>query len=333
MTDFQCHDATSRADHVIDLDLPEEKRWDQVIRVEARAARRLAHEALEGTPLPRLVLQGAGALLRQRYISSGGRYVAEMDAWARGLGLTSGEATLLNCAFELSHIVDIGHLGCTAGVIPHAHGGPVHVRNLDWPLTRIGQATRLLDFRRGKRSFYAVGVLGFVGVLSGMLPGRYSVTINWAPSTRMPGFDFGPAFLLREVLETTDSFDAALAGLRDTPLSAPAFFTLCGSTPNQACVIERTRTRARVRRAGGEVITQANHHVAPALTAANAGLEDLADSGQRAASLKRLLRRSATTGDLNTLAGCLDHAPVLNAETRQQMAFRPATGEVMLWRR
>jgi hypothetical protein len=38
-----------------------------------------------------------------------------------------------------------------------------------------------------------------------MLPHAYSVTINWAPPAAFPCFNFGPAFLLREVLETCDT--------------------------------------------------------------------------------------------------------------------------------
>ena len=39
-----------------------------------------------------------------------------------------------------------------------------------------------------------------VGVLSGMLPGAYSATINWAPPARAPTFRFGPTFLLRDAM-------------------------------------------------------------------------------------------------------------------------------------
>ena len=99
--------------------------------------------------------------------------------------------------------------GCTAGVRWLDGLGMVHLRTLDWPLATMGQATRFFRFQRGAREFVSVGVPGQVGVLSGMLPGGYSVTINWAPPIGRPSFDFGPTFLLRDTLETCDRYDDA----------------------------------------------------------------------------------------------------------------------------
>src|SRR5271163_3036200 len=101
----------------------------------------------------------------------------------------------------------------------------IHVRNLDWPLATMGAATRVFRFRRGAREFVSVGVPGHVGVLSGMLPNAYSVTINWAPPAGFPTFDFGPACLLRDTLETCDDYESAVATLTQTRLSTSVFFT------------------------------------------------------------------------------------------------------------
>lgn len=60
--------------------------------------------------------------------------------------------------------------------------------------------------------------------LSGMVPGGYSATIDYAPPTFMPGFDFGPLFLLRHVFETCDTYDDACYTLSHTKLSANVLF-------------------------------------------------------------------------------------------------------------
>ena len=86
-------------------------------------------------------------------------------------------------SYELSHLRVPKLLGCTAGVRWNDGLGMVHLRTLDWPLPSITEATRLFRFRRGSREFVVVGACGHVGVLSGMLPKAYSVTINWAPPT------------------------------------------------------------------------------------------------------------------------------------------------------
>jgi predicted choloylglycine hydrolase len=243
---------------------------------------------------------------------------------------------MLNCAYELSHLRWPGIFGCTAGVRWVEGLGMVHVRNLDWPLPSIGEATRLFRFRKGTREFVAVGACGHVGVLSGMLPRAYSVTINWAPPASLPTFDFGPTFLLRETLEKRDSFDAAVHTLEKTPLSTSVFFTVCGTEPGQACVIERTQRQAAVRPMTGPVLVQANHHVAKQFTKNNktlAEVEDTSfekDSESRTAALGGALSEIGSSASLDEVARTLSLDPVLNQYTCQRMVFCPRTAEVQV---
>jgi hypothetical protein len=139
--------------------------------------------------------------------------------------------------------------------------GIVHVRNLDSPLAAMGPATRLFHFRRGAREFVSVGVPGHVGVLPGMLPRAYSVTINWAPPAAFPTFDFGPGFLFRDTLETCDSYESAVETLTHKQLSTGVFFAVCGTDKDQARVIERTQRAAALRSMAGTVLIQSNRHV------------------------------------------------------------------------
>ncbi|MCK5806215.1 MAG: hypothetical protein KAI66_25510, partial [Lentisphaeria bacterium] len=254
----------------------------------------------------------------------------ELEAWAEALGYPLREVIMLNCSYEMSHVGG-GVLGCTAGVRWVPGLGMVHLRNMDWPLKNIGAATRVFEFHHGERVFYAVGISGFVGVLSGMLPGGYSVTINWAPPVDRPRFDFGPAFLLRAVFEECDTYEEAVQVLRDTPLASPVFFTVCGVKKGQACVIERTRGDAVVRKFKAPVLAQGNHHVARKFRSHNWDEELVEDSQGRVACMEEELGRRSR-GSLDELAACLDVEPVLNEESYQQMAFCPRTGEMKVWR-
>jgi hypothetical protein len=245
--------------YTIDLGNAEAKRWEEVIAHEKTAAGRLVQEASRQFERVPELLRRVFAHLYQR---SGGLYRGEITSWAEALGVSVGTVTILNCAYELSHLRWPKLFGCTAGVRWVDGLGMVHVRSLDWPLATMGAATRLFRFRRRAREFVSVGVPGQAGVLSGMLPQAYSVTINWAPPVAFPSFDFGPAFLLRDTLETCDGYDAAVRTLSETRLSTSVFFTVCGTAQDQACVIERTQREAVVRRLTGPVLVQANHHVA-----------------------------------------------------------------------
>lgn len=322
----------------IDLELDESERWAGVIGADGTSARRVARESLSDLPA---IVRALGGVFRATYAWSGGRYVGEIDAWAEALGLGRGEATLLQCSYELSHSSGFlsglpGRIfGCTAAVGWVPSLGMVHVRSLDWPLRGIGPATRLFRFRRGPRAFVSVGIAGFVGVLSGMLPGAYSVTINWAPPVERPGFGFGPAFLLREVLEECDSYEEAVHVLRTTPLASSVFFVVCGTRRGQACVIERTRDDASVRRAARPWLVQANHHVARRFAARNAAFDrlgmDVEESVERQRALEERLATGPTRTTLARVATSLEVDPVFNGDTHQHMAFCPRSGQVRVW--
>jgi hypothetical protein len=320
-------------EYVIDLTKSESERWAHVIAKEKEVARRLVDEAAKEFEKVPEVLRW---IFAHAYQVMGGLYQDEIAAWAKGISASLGTATMLNCAYELSHLRWPKFLGCTAGVRWIDGLGMVHVRTLDWPLPSIAAATRLFRFRRGAREFIVVGACGHVGVLSGMLPGAYSVTINWAPPAGFPTFDFGPTFLLRDALEKCDTFDTVVKTLRDTRLSTSVFFTVCGLEKGQACVIERTQREAIVRPLKDGVVAQANHHVAQKFIKNNKTLAEVeeetfeADSVCRIEALDRALREAGSCS-LEQLTDLLNQPPVFNQYTCQQMIFCPTTGTVNVW--
>jgi hypothetical protein len=323
-------------EYVIDLSKKEAARWSEVIAQERASARRLVEEAAHEFEKVPEVLRWVFAHL---YQIMGGFYQAEIAAWAEGIGVSLGTATMLNCAYELSHLRRPKFLGCTAGVRWIDGLGMVHLRTLDWPLPSIAGATRLFRFRQGSREFLVIGACGHVGVLSGMLPGVYSVTINWAPPAGFPTFDFGPTFLLRDTLEKCVSFEEAVKTLRDTRLSTSVFFTICGAEKGQACVIERTQREAVIRPIKDGVVAQANHHIADRFIKNNKTLAEVeeesfeADSVCRMETLGRALRESSCACSLDEIANFLNQPPLLNQYTCQQMIFCPTTGAVCIWPR
>jgi predicted choloylglycine hydrolase len=322
--------------YTIDLDTPEADRWADVIAAEKTSAGKLIQRAAADIErVPRVCRWGFGKL----YQAFGGLYQGEIKAWAAGLGVTAGTATMLNCLYELSHLPN--PFGCTAGIRWLDGCGMVHVRTLDWPIDGMGEATRLFRFRRANREFVAVGVPGQVGVLSGMLPGASSVTINWAPPAAFPTFDFGPTFLLRDVLETCDTYASAVETLERTQLSTSVFFTVCGVERNQACVVERTQRRAAVRPLNGPVLVQANHHIADAFAKNNDAILkvppeeevfSLDGSTKRVNILESALATLPADCSLEDTVHALDIPTVLNSQTCQKMVFCPRTGELKVWR-
>lgn len=321
-------------EYVIDLERSEETRWADVIAAEQPTASRLIERAADDIArVPRVCRWAFGKL----YQAFGGLYQGEIKAWADALGVSAGTATMLNCLYELSHLP----FCCTAGIRRLDGYGLVHVRTLDWPIAGMGRATRLFRFRRGSREFLSIGVPGQVGILSGMLPKGYSVTINWAPPAGLPTFDFGPSFLLRDVLESCDSYSAAVEVLARTSLSASVFFTVCGVEPEEACVIERTRRDVAIRPINGHTLVQANHHFATQFVSNNEAIRkmppeeevfSLDGSTKRVNILQAGLEALPANCTLQGATEPLGIPTVLNSQTCQKMVFCPRTGEVKVWR-
>jgi len=342
---------------IVDLTLPPEQRWEHVIATDLDAARMLLksgwqdaiEEGARQSGRPRWVLEAAAAMARgplhAAYRASRGRYLPEIYAWADALGTSRSQIVMMQCMYELSHLDPVKPRmpGCTAGARFVEGLGMVHVRTLDWAFDTIGPATRVFEFRNGIRKHFVVGMPGLTGVLSGMVPGGFSVTINWAPPISVPFFYLGPLFELRDVLETCDSYAEAVARLREARLATSVFFTVCGVNRGEACVIEHIKTRwiggheVRVRDAGDGVVTQSNHYQHPDFMRFNPNMERsksmlMRTSPSRAETLAAALESATSSTSLADFVACLQRDPVENPETRQKMAFCPARGALLVWR-
>lgn len=322
----------------IDLSLPERLRWQEAAFSLGEQAAELAESGLWDMKQAARVagLPSLHSLFSRLYRAFGGLYFEEMKSWADYMGVSVATAVFLNCTYELCAygeylgITVPGIIGCTSGIHYVPGKGMVHIRNMDWPIEEIGESTAIFRFTEEGREFVSVGMAGMVNSFSGMVPGKFSVTINWAPTNEHPGFDLGPAFLLREVFSECDSYDEAVYSLSHTEISAPCFYSVCGT--DDACVIERTRSDYSVREYDGDPLVQANHYVTDELFHLNLGAENaevLEGSVERMKTLESRMRRMPKGHEA---AACrLDVEPVLNEDTHQQMVFIPATGEYAAW--
>jgi len=161
-------------------------------------------------------------------------------------------AYLLNHAYEW---------GCTSGVLNDPiFGGATLLRTLDWPFDGLGRSLVVTRCHAGAGPYLSVTWPGFVGVLSGLAPGRFSAAIN-QPPLPLPGWGraigwsaararvwqsraMAPSHLLRLAFDTCRSFDDAVALIRRVPICIPAIFILAGCQTADSLVIERTASDA-----------------------------------------------------------------------------------------
>jgi len=268
-------------------------------------------------------------VLARGYVLSGGYYTGEIRQWAEALGVSESDIIAANVSYELAQAgqflsTKFPSIGCTSVVLDNPSLGLVHVRNLDWDLDGMGTTTVVRLLERADGEAVAVTNPGFVGALSGMVPGDFSVSMNWVPPTSRPRFAFGPAFLLRWVLENAKDFDDAVAYLSGTPLSSSVLFTVCGT--DNACVIERSCKESDIRWYDGEPLAVTNHYMSEMFEEHNSEDEFVEYSAERHAEAVRAARKFKGR-KLEGLFKILSGPECLNDITVQQMVFAPAEAD------
>ena len=325
----------------VNLRTPPTERWDELLtdRWAKTAARKLIKDILEdvewrtGTllfPVVKNLIARAGKSLA----SSLGEldYMEDVEEWSTYAIRDEAAVLLANYSYELHGLFrpfsGTGGL-CSAANRWLPNVGPVHLRNLDWPLPRMSSATVLLHFKGAPAGpFTAVSVPGMVGVLSGVARGRFSATVNSQEDDhdrRLPNFrGWAAGFLLRWLLEHCRSYDDALRALRSAPAFVPFFVMLVGPKRGQSAVVElRLSGRNRVLKSSGAPLCITNHFPRDMVT------EDHANSEKRLDVIARRTgncRAKTTRGALAVLR----HPRLTVENTQQSMVMNCVSGEVFL---
>lgn len=100
---------------------------------------------------------------------------------------------------------------------------------MDWELEALSEMTIEVDFMKGgKKIFSATTWAGFLGILTANRIGGYSVSVNfrstsegslWKNFKRAIKNSWPVGFLVREILETTSTYQAAVEHLAKSDLA------------------------------------------------------------------------------------------------------------------
>ena len=171
------------------------------------------------------------------------------------------------------------------------------VRILDWPIHGLGGAIVVARHQSPAGPWYNVTWPGFVGVLTGMAPGRFAIAYNQAPIRWHTGLwpidwvleriHLGPrraipaTHLIRRAFETCRTYAEAFRLLKETPIAYTGLITLAGPD-GEAAIIERAEDQAFVHDGPGAI---PNHWLNPDWRGHPRGI----DSPGRLAQCKLLL--------------------------------------------
>ncbi|XP_028515242.1 acid ceramidase [Exaiptasia diaphana] len=189
-------------------------------------------------------------------------YKEEIIGLSKASGIPVGEVVLYNIFYEVFTV-------CTSIVAENKKGKLYHARNLDfglfvgwdnktdtWGLSEVLRPLVVnLDFKKGGKTLYkTVSFAGYVGVITGLKPGLFSLTLNerfninggyigiieWIFGKRDAKWS---SFLSRDVLEHANSFSEAHDMLANTEVLAPVYYILGGNKSGEGVVVTRDRTK------------------------------------------------------------------------------------------
>jgi len=230
----------------VNLDSPPAERWPKEMLVYYNAT---IHEALAliGQFVPAFLdpIVNEIALTALPHL---GEAAEEIKSGAAFLGIPLSSAALLNIIYEVE-------AGCTSILYTDPSGRLIHARNLDFNLApTLRKLVAEVEFQRGGNTvFYGTTFAGYVGLLTGMKPGAFSINLNERDignvlenaleALLVPGTTVS-SLLIRSTLDSIDTFDGALQVLSDTPTPAGSYIALAGVDPNEAAIITRDRDGA-----------------------------------------------------------------------------------------
>uniref|UniRef100_A0A7N6BF93 Acid ceramidase n=1 Tax=Anabas testudineus TaxID=64144 RepID=A0A7N6BF93_ANATE len=249
--------------YTVDLDLPPSKRWTPLITDKKtdlvnmiQAIRDLANAFVPSGKLIELVDITLPLMVNTLPYP----FNEEIKGISTDSGVPLGEVVLFNIFYEVFTV-------CTSIVAEDNKGNLVHGRNLDfglflgwdvknksWTISeKLKPLVVNLDFKRKNQTvFKSTNFAGYVGMLTGIKPHTFTLTMNerfsldggyigileWIMGQRD---GMWMSFLTRSVLENANSYEEAKKHLAQTKMLAPAYFILGGNQTQQGCIITRSR--------------------------------------------------------------------------------------------
>lgn len=308
--------------HIVNLDLPPNKRWS-FLSAYKKEVNELIQCYLNDFTGAEFIFEGIESY-KQQFISES--YVQEIQSIATISDFSTNEIIVANLYYDLLKL----YFGCTAFATWNGNE-MLHARNLDWHTEQniLSEYSMIFDYQKaGKTVFKTIGWPGFVGALSGIKPQKFAITLNAVSSSDQPELALPISFLLRDVLETCESFEEAKTKLENTPIVSDCLLLLSGTKSTEKVVVERTPKRTATRFSDENFIVVANDY--KKLQNENIGNSMLqATSCGRFDTATKLLRGQEIQQEEHCMQ-VLKEEHVIMGITVQQMVFNVNTGKIVL---
>jgi len=265
-------------------------------------------------------------------------FAQEVKAISDYLGLSFTEVTALNFIYDIT-------AQCTSTVVQDPQGNVFHSRNLDFDyaplLANIVFHGRY--FRDGKLLYEAVGLAGYLGVITGVKQGAFSFSIDQyvlptEEATKIASFTniisgvaqifrrkLSPTYVVRKGFETLNDYDSFVNYLKETDTVSRAYYIVAGTKPGQGTVITKYRNNVQNQTSlsaetGKWYVAQSNYR------------GDIPDPvyDNRATAARDFLNAIGSNGITHQrlLDDVMAVYPVFNNETLHTTIMQPSTGYI-----
>ena len=309
-------------ENIVNLDLPPEQRWQFLAECRFEMDELLQYylNDFEEIEYIQEAIKHYRAAVISEEINREVEYISSISKFS------SDEIMIANLYYDILKF----YFGCT-GIALYNRETVFHARNLDWHTENnlLAKHTQVFNFQKsGQTIFKTVGWPGFVGALSGTKPGKFSVSLNAILSDDQPEIAYPVSFLIRDVLNTQESFETAKSVLSQTEIVGDCLLLLSGVAKDELVVIERTPKRFEIREAvNNRIVVTNDYRKLEQSTVSNTNSILQETSCTRYDRSLELLNLKAPSSNQDCLQ-ILSDENIKMGITVQQMAFNNITGEL-----
>ncbi|XP_006007644.1 N-acylethanolamine-hydrolyzing acid amidase-like [Latimeria chalumnae] len=298
------------------LDVAASKRWAPLLKeFKKQEVKKVICDMARKSVEPPALYPVAKRIAVQAFKRNRRGYASELRGLAKLLGVNLGDLILFNFIFEHP-----AHKYCTSIVAQDTNGTIYHGRNFDFDISDGLQSLTIdVEFKRkGKVVFSGTTFVGYVGLLTGQRPNKFSITANekgvgswWENLIAGLKGKLPISWLVRKTLCTTRTFQRAVEKLIKTETASAAYIVIGGVRANEGMVMTRSRLGPQDiwpldSQNGRWFLVQTNydHWTLPPK-----------NDDRRTPAIRALNATGQSNIAVNTLAKVLSREPVLNAKT------------------
>ncbi|KAL4467892.1 hypothetical protein ABPG74_013227 [Tetrahymena malaccensis] len=228
----------------VDIDAPLRDQWAPILKDFKTPFAKFIHDFRAILPFPDSFYAFVGKYAKHGFKFQ--RYVEEIEIFSELLEADFNILFTLNLLYEIQ-----SGKACTSIVFRDENGRIIHGRNWDFEFWyELAHISFQINYHKNGELFYqAQAIAGAVFFFTAQKPGKFAVSINARHTktflnniyellftTNVPAL-----YLVREFMETVDTYDEAVLKFKTTPTVDPVYYIVSGPGLYDGTVIEKDR--------------------------------------------------------------------------------------------